>query len=196
MADDATKQPDEKGEEKPTTVSDDTTSVPEAKKERKSKNLRKLVHEFPAWSWVIVAVVGFFAVFGCVAAVYAAVHSFSDGTDVSTNRRGDYSLRDDQFGDSSNDVRGGMQRGGGYGMMGGYGDSANTTSTRVNGVVIAVDGSTLTVAGNGTTTTVKVTDNTTYTGSSKPAAINDTITAFGTTSDGVFTATSVRLIRQ
>lgn len=165
-----------------------------APRAQKSQQFSQVVHQLPAWSWVVIVFFGFFAVFGCVAASYAAVHSFKNGDADSAKSRGIYSLRDDQVGGG---LRGGMQRGNvGNDMMGDGLDAMRTTNERVRGVVTAVDGTTLTVAGNGKTVTVKVTDSTTYTGSSKPAAVNDTIIAFGSTSDGVFTATSVRLTRQ
>ena len=66
----------------------------------------------------------------------------------------------------------------------------------MSGVVTAVDGSIITVAGNGTTTKVTTTDSTTYTGDDKPAAVNDTIMVVGTTSGDTFTATRISLQRQ
>ena len=96
---------------------------------------------------------------------------------------------------------GGMMESGGPrgGMMGDRtGSNENTTtSTRVMGVVTAVDGDTITVAGNGATTKVTVNDNTTYSGDDKPAKVNDTIMAFGArdSSDNLV-ASTVRLTRQ
>lgn len=81
------------------------------------------------------------------------------------------------------------------GMMGGATNAAD--STRVMGVVTAVDGDTVTVSGGGTTTKVVVNDSTTYTGSDKPAKVNDTIMAAGARqSDGSLLASTVRLSRQ
>lgn len=69
--------------------------------------------------------------------------------------------------------------------------------SRLSGVVAAVSGSTITVAGNGQSTQVSVDDNTTYAGATKPAAVNDNITVTGTAgSNTTFTATAVRLVRQ
>lgn len=84
------------------------------------------------------------------------------------------------------------------GMMGDGGGTANTTtSTRVMGVVTAVDGDTITVAGNGATTKVTVNNNTTYSGDDKPARLNDTIMALGARdSSGNLLASAVRLARQ
>jgi len=195
MADDTTKQ---SAQEEPVehTVPNEKPVEPTIHKTSTSGQLSRTIRQLPAWSWVIIVVFGFFAIFGCVAAGYAAVHAFKDDTNsYGTRTRGNYSLRDDQAGNSNSDFRGGMQRGsGGYGMMGD--SNTESSSTRVSGVVTAVDGNTITVAGNGRTTSVKVTDSTTYNGSSKPAAVNDSIVAFGSTSDGVFTATSIRLIRE
>ncbi|MCA9327046.1 hypothetical protein KDA14_00795 [Candidatus Saccharibacteria bacterium] len=81
----------------------------------------------------------------------------------------------------------------------GYGNPYNDSSsnTGVQGVVTAVDGDTITVAGNGTTTKVSVSSNTNYVGDDKPAKINDSIVAFGAkNSDDVLVASSVRLSRQ
>lgn len=81
------------------------------------------------------------------------------------------------------------------GMMGGATNAAD--STRVMGVVTAVAGDTVTVSGGGTTTKVVVNDSTTYTGSDKPAKVNDTIMAAGARqSDGSLLASTVRLSRQ
>ncbi len=95
------------------------------------------------------------------------------------------------MGDDSAGSRGGMRGG----MMGG--DVNSATSTRVMGVVTAVDGDTITVAGNGAATKVVVNDNTNYTGDDKPAKVNDTIMASGARqSDGTLLASTVRLSRQ
>ncbi len=87
---------------------------------------------------------------------------------------------------------------GDFGMMGGrYDSDADASDTRVAGVVTAVSGNTITVAGNGTTTKVEVSDNTTYYGDSEPAKVNDSIVAFGAkNSSDVLIASSVRLSRQ
>jgi len=193
MADEATKKSDNKEVDKVEVAQPVPTAASEKKK---SDTFYKTIQQFPVWAWVVIAIFGFFAVFGLMAAGYSAMHGLKDkDTSFSTSRRyGDYSLRDDQTGNGGIRTRGGMMGGpGGYGMMN---DTNTTSTTRVSGVVTAVDGNTITVAGNGTTITVKVTDSTTYSGSSKPATVNDTITVFGTTSDNVLTATSVRLIRQ
>lgn len=155
----------------------------------------------PVWGWVVGAFVVLFALVGFVASGYALIHGVKNDASTSTRSGRDYALRGDQFGNVSNENSNGSTDGttgmtggpgGGFGMM--RGESGNS-STRISGVVTAVDGDTLTVAGNGTTVTVKVTDSTTYSGSSKPATVNDSIVAVGTTSDDVFTATSIRLTR-
>ncbi len=87
----------------------------------------------------------------------------------------------------------------GYGLRGGMmgTDGTTTSNTRVSGVVTAVDGDSITVAGDGTTTKVTVSSNTTYSGSSEPAKVNDTITAVGAKDgSGTLIASSVYLSRQ
>jgi hypothetical protein len=198
MADEPTKQPDEKKVTKTEMAPRETVTEPKLSAKTKSQQFSQAIRQFPAWSWAIIAVIGFFAVFGGVAAGYMAFHGVKKDSVADFNsprNAGRYNLRDDQTGNSGTGLRSGM-RGGGFGMMGNDASGSTSSNTRLNGVVTAVEGSTLTVAGSGTTVTVKVTDTTTYTGSSKPAAVNDTIIAFGSTTDGVFTATSVRLIRQ
>lgn len=101
---------------------------------------------------------------------------------------------------SPRSMRGGMMDDDFNGPRGRFnnGTGTNTTSsTRVSGVVTAVDSNTLTVAGNGTTTKVTVNDNTAYTGSDKPAKVNDTIMAFGARdASNNLVASTVRLSRQ
>lgn len=87
--------------------------------------------------------------------------------------------------------------GGLHGGMFWSSEDTSTSNTRVSGVVTSVNGDTITVAGNGTTTKVTVSDNTTYTGSSEPAKINDTIIAIGAkNSEDTLIASSVYLTRQ
>lgn len=83
------------------------------------------------------------------------------------------------------------------GMMQSRYDADAVSTTRVSGVVMKVSGSTITVAGNGTTTEVEVSDNTTYRGDDAPAKVNDTIFAIGATnSDGVLVASAIQLSRE
>ena len=117
---------------------------------------------------------------------------------------------DDRF-DRMSDrgMRGGMydvRRGGtdepmmgdGFGRRGGMmADDGSAMSTRVMGVVTAVDDDTIMVSGNGTTTKVSVNDNTAYVGEDKPAKVHDTIMANGARqADGSLLAATVRLSRQ
>lgn len=164
---------------------DGTESQPAIEAEAK-RTLPKLS---TGW-WAVIAALTFFAVLGLCAAGSAAVH-------MATDRSTRIMVRTDEG-------RGFMTQGNGSGlrtggMMGGRGDfedSTTASTTRVNGVVTAVDGSTITVAGNGTTTKVVVDGSTTYIGDDKPAAVNDTIMAMGTKSGDTFTATRVVLQRQ
>ena len=85
-------------------------------------------------------------------------------------------------------------RGGAFGggMMGG----TTNNSTMVSGVVTAIDGATLTVAGNGTTKAVTTNDTTEYFGAAQPVKVNDSVRITGTTSGDAFTATRVMIQRQ
>jgi hypothetical protein len=192
----AEKKPEEQVSEQ-TETAKETAAVPEpAITEQpgtpQSTEQKKTGHSLPRvplWGWIVGGVVVFFALVGFVSTGYTAMHGLKK--DVVTTARGDYALRGDQFGNDRNTAGGTMR--GGFGDFGMMGD--DNSDTRVSGVVTAVNGDTLTVAGNGTVVTVKVTDDTTYRGASKPAAVNDTITAIGTKSNDVLTATSVRLTR-
>jgi hypothetical protein len=89
--------------------------------------------------------------------------------------------------------------GGGRGMMGGgmmgqrrAGFGGGERQTALIGVVTAVDGSKLTVAGNGATVVVQTDSNTSYVGAGS-AKVNDTVRVIGTQSNGVWTATSIRV---
>jgi hypothetical protein len=65
-------------------------------------------------------------------------------------------------------------------------------SSEVQGVVTAVDGNKLTIAGDGTTSTVYTSSSTQYVGASS-VAVNDTVDVTGTSSDGTFTATGISI---
>lgn len=153
----------------------------------------KVTRKFPRLSvgwWVILAVVAFFAVLGLCAAGSTVVHMATNTTTrVVGGIDGDRSFVTQTTG-------GGLRMGRMMGGRGDFDDTNTTSTTRVSGVVTAVDGSTITIAGNGTTVKVTVNDSTSYSGDDKPAAINDTIIAVGTTSGDTFTATRVVLQRQ
>ena len=65
-----------------------------------------------------------------------------------------------------------------------------STTNHISGVVTAVNGDSLTVAGNGATNTVTTNSSTQYQGGGS-VKINDTVIAFGSTSSNTFTATEV-----
>jgi hypothetical protein len=75
--------------------------------------------------------------------------------------------------------------GGGQGMMP-RGDNEN----RLAGVVTAINGSSFTIAGGGSTNTVQANDSTQYTGADK-VATNDSVVVVGTINNGTFTASQV-----
>lgn len=155
-----------------------------------ARTKRKLPKLAPGW-WALIVAGLVFAVLGVCAVGSAAVRMISHKDSVVATQTGDRQLMPQRG--SSSMQGGGMMRGPG----GSFGDTSDSTNgTRVSGVVIAVDGSTITVAGNGTTTKVVVNDSTTYTGDDKPAAVNDTIMVVGTKSDDTITATRVSLQRE
>jgi hypothetical protein len=69
-----------------------------------------------------------------------------------------------------------------------------STVTRLTGVVTQVGSDSFTIAGNGTTKTIKTTSNTDYNTSDKKVSVNDSVLVSGTDNSGTFTATSVRVI--
>lgn len=89
---------------------------------------------------------------------------------------------------------GGNYFGGGSGgyRRGGFGGGGNAQSAAFRGVVTAVNGDTLTVAGEGKLTTVQKSDGTTISGDKTDVAVNDTVVIYGTTnSDGSISATQI-----
>jgi len=81
------------------------------------------------------------------------------------------------------------------GMMLRSGERTQWNSTQANqqvlsGVVTGVNGTTFTLAGEGNTNSITTNDSTQYTNDTKPA-VNDTVTVYGTTNNGVFTAQEV-----
>jgi hypothetical protein len=75
----------------------------------------------------------------------------------------------------------------GFGQFSG---SNTTNQSRIQGVVTNVNGSTFTVAGDGTTNIVQTNSSTQYTGGTT-VAINDTIVVLGTINNSTFTASNV-----
>ncbi len=174
----------------------DDPGVDKAADKTKTENAgatpKPITPKMSAGKWVLVAVAAFFAVLGLCASTMAAVRLAShqldrDGMTVTRFSTSGPRLSGDQ------DFEAGGMTGGRMRNFGG--NYANSTS-RVTGVVTAVSGDSITVAGDGTTTKVVVSADTTYTGSTKPAAVNDTIVVTGTKSGDTFTAATVRLIRQ
>jgi len=69
-----------------------------------------------------------------------------------------------------------------------------STITRLTGVVTQVNGDSFTIAGNGTTKTIKTTTDTNYNTADKKVSVNDSVVVKGTDSNGTFTATSVNIV--
>jgi hypothetical protein len=70
--------------------------------------------------------------------------------------------------------------------------TSNASGSEVQGVITAIDGNKLTVAGNGTTSTVYTSSSTQYIGGSN-VVVNDTVDVSGTTSADTFTASSISI---
>ena len=70
--------------------------------------------------------------------------------------------------------------------------SASSSKIRIEGVVTAVNGSSITVAGHGATNTVTTNSSTQYVGGSQPK-VNDTVVALGSISNDTFTATQISI---
>jgi hypothetical protein len=85
---------------------------------------------------------------------------------------------------------GGITKGMGFSRSGTGGFVYSSNANLVSGVVTAVNGSTLTVAGDGSTSSVDTTSSTSYT-NAPSAVVNDTVIATGSTSGGTFTATRI-----
>lgn len=142
-------------------------------------------------------------VLGVVLMVFIVVMAFAAGRNSAQHDMSHVTVR--SFGGDMQVSPNGVQyctygNGGAMPMGGEFGTDtggSQTSTTRVTGVVTAVDGDTITVSGNGTTTKVTVSSNTSYTGSSEPAKVNDSILAFGAKdASGTLVASQVRLTRQ
>ncbi len=72
----------------------------------------------------------------------------------------------------------------------GYRQFVQPNGSQLQGVVTVVNGDKLTIAGNGTTSTVTTTSSTQYVGASS-AAVDDTVDVMGTSSNGTLTATQI-----
>jgi hypothetical protein len=73
---------------------------------------------------------------------------------------------------------------------GGHRAALGSNANQLRGVVTAINDTSFTLAGGGTTNTVQTTSSTTYTGGDK-VAVNDSVLASGTVNNGTFTATQI-----
>lgn len=69
-----------------------------------------------------------------------------------------------------------------------------STISRLTGVVTQVNGDSFTIAGNGTTKTIKTNSDTSYNTADKKVSVNDSVIVAGTDSNGTFTATTVNIV--
>lgn len=186
-------KPDQLDQESTTTES---VSEPSTDKKTSAKSSDKPSQTTSGSKWIIYSLMAFVATFGVVAIVFSAQNASSKNDEIQSVMRGKIMQEfrtDDTMPDQGRGMRGGMMgRGGEFDVD----MSVDTYITRVNGVVTAVDGSIITVAGNGTTTKVVVSDDTIFIGDDKPAMVNDTIMAIGTLNGDTFTASRIVLQRQ
>jgi hypothetical protein len=129
-------------------------------------------HNHASWRnpWVILAAVALVAFIGVNAVSFHQASSVAigpDGPRTTIIRRGAYG-----------EARVKLDQG------------AQDSSTQVNGVITAISGNTLTVAGNGTTRSVTVSSSTQYSGATS-AAVNDTVIANGSVTGTTFDATTI-----
>ena len=153
--------------------------------------VKSIAASLPKWIWALIIPGVFFAFLGLFLGMVVLAHGGFKATRESRPDhfgRGGYVRQDEGFG-----MRGGMMSGHGGPMMRQF-DSG--TSSRMSGVVTAVDGDMITVAGNGVVQKVKTTSTTEYGGDDKPAKVNDSIVVFGAVDGDVLTANTVRLMRQ
>lgn len=129
--------------------------------------------------WIIGGVTAGLAVIGLICALaWGKAHHVSVG-DGGFERRFGYDRRDPDR------LERGMTR-----------DSYASDSSHVSGVVTAINGTSLTIAGNGTTRQITTTGTTTYYGAAQPVKVNDSVTISGTTSGDTFTANRIMIRRQ
>ncbi len=128
----------------------------------------------PPWPLITIGVVASFVILAIIIGGSTFIHAHFAA--ARTQSYGRYGLS--QQGGASNG--GGFRRGG---MM---------QAAAVRGVITAVNGNTLTVAGEGKSTTVTKSDSTTISGDKTAVAVDDTVVVYGTTgNDGSVSATRI-----
>jgi hypothetical protein len=163
---------------KDTPVTDEKSTTVE------TKTTKHHLHHSPLW-WVLGTLAGVLVLMLIAGAVRH--HMWQQRSLTTTDFRPGQSHTGNRY---DREGRGGAFGGG---MMGG----TTNNSTMVSGVITAIDGATLTVAGNGTTKAVITNDDTTeYFGAAQPVKVNDSVRITGTTSGDAFTATRVMIHRQ
>ena len=129
-----------------------------------------LVRSHKGWLFALAGLVILFWAF----VIGAAAGRFYSGP-LSFRERGEFASRHMLTGDR---------------LDGGFGSRIGTNHDRASGTVTAVSGSSFTLAGHGSSYSVQTDSTTNYEGSNS-VKVNDTVIAFGTTNNGVLTATQV-----
>lgn len=152
-----------------------TASAPEA----------KAVTQKTPWPLITIGVFATIIVVALIALAASALLHDRRATDQVTSRSGHMGMNNSDFG----------SRGGSTnrpdGMSGGRGSFMTPTAS---GVITAINGDTITVAGGGKQVTVKKTSTTVISGDETAIAVNDTVVVMGTkNSDGSVTATRIMI---
>jgi hypothetical protein len=177
-------------DEKQHTKNTDTTAPVEKivseKVAIKDKDSKPVAHDKKNWRGLIItlAILGVILLFLIGAGAYMLFNNSSDYSDVSNRGFRETRMMQRMAYNSGSDL--------------GYGSYQQTTATNdsvtttiynyVRGVVVAVNGDNIVIAGNGKQTTIKTNASTMYT--TKPV-VNDTVTVVGTTTDSTITATEI-----
>lgn len=159
-----------------------TTIANEAKVAQPAQQTAKTIH--PLW-WILAAAI---ALFIAILLAAAAKQLFYRGPITgSTNQMSSNSMMHcGRFGDRTR-MRGGMMD---------DNEQLPSNSIRVSGVVTAIDGMKLTIAGYGASKIVEINDKTEYYGAAQPVKVNDTVMISGTSSGDTFTASRITIRRQ
>ena len=154
-----------------TTTSEETSRVQPAKQ----------IH--PLW-WILATAVALCAI---IALAAAAKQLFYRGLPIGSTQTNTNMARTPHRFNDRHHMRGGRMN---------DNQEYSDNSTRISGVVTAIDGTKLTIAGYCTSKIAETNDKTQYYGAAQPVKVNDTVMITGTTSGDSFTASRITIRRQ
>lgn len=141
----------------------------------------------PPWPLIVIGIVATVIIVALFIGGWSFIMSHAQTQTSQYGRLRAYSQN--QNGNSS--AGNGSYGGGGF-RRNGFGGGSQGQTAAFRGVITAVNGDTLTVAGQGKSVTVTESDSTTISGDKTDVAVNDTIVVYGTTnSDGSISATQI-----